>query len=417
MTGTGDLASGLSFVQTICVLLGGGFAAFALVLWAMESGPEGDPDKLRHRLAEGWRDLSGTPWSAIPRRVNGWLVDRLSCLIRFGFEEADRGMAFGGMVLFLLFIVLPGLALLNMLIGGSPFLARYYLLLLAVLAVLNFAGEIKWMKSFDTITSAFLGISLFLVIPVYVLRAFTEMSIHNVFSHAVLKSPLVAVFWYVAAYGIGLAFDTVVRYAGINIRTWPPARFVHGFLAAAPVAFILTFLALLAGHLAVFDQNPARSWTLILASTAGTALSLSAILGIMGMSGGRKTGVLGMTCALGLAFIVSTVISLGVAYGLHFGASGALTWSAATYVLVGLSPDGSRVFLGPDFWVMHLPFLPWIAFIGAIIAGFLGKGIAQAFDRVSLDGLSGGVPARPFHASALLAALFAGVFWSISLLI
>jgi len=51
------------------------------------------------------------------------------------------------------------------------------------------------MKFFNSITSAFLGISLFLVIPVYVLRAFTEMSIHNVFTHAVLKSPLVAVFW------------------------------------------------------------------------------------------------------------------------------------------------------------------------------------------------------------------------------
>ena len=44
------------------------------------------------------------------------------------------------MVFFLLFIVLPGLALVNMLTGGSPFLVRYYLLLLAVFAFLNFTG-------------------------------------------------------------------------------------------------------------------------------------------------------------------------------------------------------------------------------------------------------------------------------------
>jgi cytochrome c biogenesis factor len=85
--------------------------------------------------------------------------------------------------------VLPGLAFLNMLFGGSSYLVKYYLLLLAIFAFLNFAGEIKWMKTFNTLTSVFLGISLFIVIPVYVLYAFTEMSINNVFSHAVLKSP------------------------------------------------------------------------------------------------------------------------------------------------------------------------------------------------------------------------------------
>lgn len=273
------------------------------------------------------------------------------------------------------------------------------------------------MRSFNTLTSAFLDISLFIVIPVYVLRAFTEMSIHNVFSHAVLKSPLVAVFWYLAAYGVGMAFDTIVRYAGINIGTWPPARFVHGFLAVVPVAFVLTFLALLAGHLAVFDQNPVRSWTLLLVSTGVTALSLTTILGIMGMSGGRKTGVLGMTWALGLGLILSSVLSLAVAYGMHFGAREALTWSGATYVLVGFSPDGSRLFLSPDFWVMHLPFLPWFAFIGAIVAGFFGKGIALIIERISSDGLQVEVQARPYFASALLSATFAGVSWSISYLI
>jgi len=242
------------------------------------------------------------------------------------------------------------------------------------------------MKFFNSITSAFLGISLFLVIPVYVLRAFTEMSIHNVFTHAVLKSPLVAVFWYLAIYGIGMVFDTAVRYCGKNTLTWPPAHFVHGFLAAVPVAFVLTFLALLAGHLAVFDQNPARFWTLILVSTGGTALSFTIINGIMGLSGGRETGVLSLTRALAIGLIFSAVLSLSVAYGIHFDTNEALTKTASTHVLVGFSPDAGRVFLGPDFWVMHLPFLPWLAFLGAIVGGFLGKGIAHSFERFSAEG-------------------------------
>ena len=141
MNPTGALPSGLSFVHTLFVFLGACFAAFSLVLWAKESGPDGDSGKRRSRLAEGWQALSSTTWFAIPRRVNGWLVGRLGSWIRFGLEEADRGIAFGGMVFFLLFLVLPGLALINMLIGGSPFLVRYYLLLMAVFAFLNFSGE------------------------------------------------------------------------------------------------------------------------------------------------------------------------------------------------------------------------------------------------------------------------------------
>jgi hypothetical protein len=254
--------------------------------------------------------------------------------------------------------VLPGLALVNMLTGGSAFLVRYYLLLLAVFAFLNFAGEIKWMKFFNTITSAFLGISLFLIIPVYVLRAFAEMSIHNVFTHAVLKSPLVAVFWYLAIYGIGIWFDTAVRYCGKNTLTWPPAYFVHGFLAAVPVAFVLTFLALLAGHLAVFDQNPVRSWTLILVSTGGTALSFTIIHGIMVLSGGREIGVLSITRALAIGLIFSTVLSLSVAHGIHFDTKEALTMTASTHVLVGFHRTRAGFFSAPTSGLCICRFSP-----------------------------------------------------------
>jgi hypothetical protein len=100
VSGVVAVVSGLSFVHTLCILLSVGFAAFALVLWAMESGRKGSPDNVRRRLADGWWVLATTPLAVIPRRVNGWLVGRLSCFIRFGFEEADKGIPFGSMVFF-----------------------------------------------------------------------------------------------------------------------------------------------------------------------------------------------------------------------------------------------------------------------------------------------------------------------------
>ncbi|NQV83852.1 MAG: hypothetical protein HQ494_08540 [Rhodospirillales bacterium] len=417
MTGTGNLATGLPFVQMLIVIVGAGFAALGLILWAMESGSEHGSGNRRQRLAGGWRQLSEAPWSATPRRVNGWLVDTIDGLVRSGFEEADKGIAFGGFVMVLLFIILPVLALINMLIGGSAFLFWYYLALLAALAFLNFSGESERLKVLNGLAAVFLGLSLIAIIPVYALRAFTEVSIHNVFSHAVLKSPLIAVLWYLAAYGAGLVMDMAVRFAGGDFRTWPFGRFVHGGLAAMPVAFVLTFAALLAGHLAVFDQNPARSWTLILLSTGTTALSLPAIVRVMGLSRGENSEGLGVSWALGLGFALSTILSLAVAYGMHFDAGGALSWSGAVNVLVGLSPNGERIFLGPDFWVMHLPFLPWLAFVFTIVAGLLAKAIAGGFKMISRVGLSGDAEVRPFLASALLAVGFVAIFWSFAVLI
>ena len=90
MSGLGAVVNGLSFVHTLCILLSVGFAAFALVLWAMESGRKGSPDNVRRRLADGWWVLAKTPLPVIPQRVNGWLVGRLSGFIRFGFEEATK---------------------------------------------------------------------------------------------------------------------------------------------------------------------------------------------------------------------------------------------------------------------------------------------------------------------------------------
>ena len=84
-----------------------------------------------------------------------------------------------------------------------------------------------------------------------------------------------AVFWYVAAYCVGLIFDAVYRYFSWDSKGSVSAKLVYGFLAALPVAYVLVFLALLAGYLAVFEQSPQRSWPLVLFGTGITALSLS----------------------------------------------------------------------------------------------------------------------------------------------
>ncbi|MCH7551225.1 MAG: hypothetical protein IIA35_05945, partial [Proteobacteria bacterium] len=372
--------TGLEFVHSLLVLAGSLLAASGVALWMVETGPGEGLGATRRRWGEGLRNLAGASGLRIPGRLTGWLASRLDALIRAGFVEADMRVAFGGIIFGLLFVFLPLAAAVNALIGGSPFLFWYYLSLLAALVFLNFAGETGRLRALNGMAAAYLGISLIVVIPVYVLRSFTDANINDVFTHSVLKSFLVAVFWYMAAYGAGLIFDAVTRYFGWDAKGSVSAKLVYGFLAALPVAYVLVFLALLAGHLSVFEQSPQRNWPLVLFGTGITALSLSLTLRLMAWAaakGQKNGGGLDLAAAYGGGLILAAGLSLVLGAGANLGEGQALSSAEAWNMLFGLSSDGRRVFLSPDFWLMHLTFLPWLAFVGAVFCGIVVKGVLK----------------------------------------
>lgn len=402
--------TGLDFVHSLLVLAGSLLAASGVALWMVETGPGEGLEATRRRWGEGLRNLAGESWLRIPGCLTGWLASRLDALIRAGFVEADMGVVFSAIVFGLLFVFLPLAAALNAWIGGSPLLFWYYLSLLAVLSYLNFAGETGRLRALNGVAAAYLGISLIVVIPVYVLRSFTDATLYGVFTHSVLKSFLVAVFWYMAAYGAGLIFDAVTRYFGWDAKGSVSAKLVYGFLAALPVAYVLVFLALLAGHLSVFEQSPQRNWPLVLFGTGITALSLSLTLRLMAWAaakGQKNGGGLVLAAAYGGGLILAAGLSLVLGAGAHLGEGQALSSAEAWNMLFGLSSDGRRVFLSPDFWLMHLTFLPWLAFVGAVFCGIVVKGVLKG-----LQFLTGPDAAKqPFLVSAVSCAAGAFLFW------
>ena len=410
MTITDFAPTGLHFVHSLLVLTGSLLAASGVALWMVETGPGDGLGATRRRWSEGLRNVAGASWLRVPGCLTGWLASRLDTLIRAGFVEADMRVAFGGIFFTLFFIFLPLAAALNALIGGSPFLFLYYLSLLAALAYLNFAGETGRFRALNGVAAAYLGISLIVVIPIYVLQSFTDVTLNDVFTHGVLKSFLVAVFWYMAAYGAGLIFDAVTRYFGWDPKDSVSAKLVYGFLAALPVAYVLVFLALLAGHLAVFDQSPFRSWQLVLFGTGITALSLSLTLRLMAWAaakGEKRGGGLALPIAYGGGFLIAAGLSLVLGVGAHLWPGQALSWAEAWNMLFGLSRDGQRVFLNPGFWLMHLAFLPWLAFVGAVVCGFVVKSILKG-----VQFLTGPDAAKqPFLVSAVSCAAGAVLFW------
>ncbi|MEE9318667.1 MAG: hypothetical protein V3U48_10320 [Rhodospirillales bacterium] len=416
---TDFIPTGLPFVQSLLFFLSGFLIATGLALWAFETGPEEGLKNVRRKLGEGWQNLSAAPWGTVLPCMSVWLVKKLENLIRSGFQEADKGIAFGGLVLVLVLVFIPFAATINALIGGSPFLFRYYLLLLAALVILNFAGETGRFRFINALAAAFLGVSLLVIIPFYVLRSFTDVVVH---SQGFLKSLLVALFWYMAAYGAGLVFDTALRFGGLNPNRLSWARFVHGFLAALPVAYILTFLALWFGQRAVLQQDAAQTWQLVLLSIVLTAFSLPVTLRFM--SAGERTGPepkpepdkgnLFVIGAYGAGLAVAVGLSWVLAMGFHFGTDRAYSWGGALNLMVGLTSDGKQVYLGSDFWVSHLPFVPWLLFLAAVVAGYVSKATLQAFHAFAGRGAS---IERPFLASALSCGTMAAVVFVSAVLI
>ncbi len=291
----------------------------------------------------------------------------------------------------------------------------YYLALLAALVFLNFAGETDRLRFLTGLAAVFLGVSLFAVVPIYVLRSFTEVTIH---SPGFLISLLVALFWYVAAYGAGLMLDAGLRFRGLDPGRLRSARFAHGFLAALPLAYVLTFLGLQAGQLAAMEPSPAQTWQLALLSIGLTAFSLPLTLQVMGASvadaGSRRGAGLAVAGAYGLSLLAAAGLSVALAYGIRFGTGGALGWAGAANLLMGLAPDGGRVYLGADFWVTHLPFLPLLGFLFAVLFGTVAKGAVLVFNKVAGPGASFD---QPFLISALSCGGISLLFFGAALLV
>jgi len=404
------MQSGLHLVQFLLTIAGAVLAALGLALWAMETGSEQGQSERRRRLSGNWRSLSQASWGDLIPCLTACLVKKSERLIRLVFQEADQGVGFGGVVIFVLFVFIPIAAALNALIGGSPFLFLYYLSLLVVLALLNFFGEFKGLRFLSSLAAVYLGLSFFIIIPVYVLHSFTDVTINYYFSHSVLKSLLVAVIWYVAAYGIGLMIDAWFRSRGVDPARSPTARFISQFLAALPIAYVLTFLALLAGHLGVLEQSPDRPWQLVVSSTVITALSLPTTILLLGF-GVRNRPMLPawllLTVSLGIVY--SAILALFAYTGTHQD----LSQSGILNVLIGLSPDGRGLYLGSQFWVIHLPFLPTVGVIFIILSAGMVKGVIRGLHVFSNHGA---IFQQPFLISALTCAGWAFLFWVAALM-
>jgi len=402
--------NGLGFLVSLLGALGGamGLAAIAAALIALDSDGKGrSSGRIAGALASLWRAAGEGGWGKAAACGIGLGVAFADRAVRVGFEDVDRTPAMGIVHLGLLFIVIPLAAMVNFAFGGSANLPLGYLAIAAAMAVLVVLGQARSRSGGAAVVNA--GLSLFAfaglmaVVPWYVVVSFSERISHENPGHAFLMSLLIAPFYYVAAYSLMLCLEAVVPGFGPLAAKRPAAVFARRFLAALPVAFLLVFTALLFAQWAVGFEAPVKPLRLLFAAIALTAFSLPASMAIYENAAGR-----GPASILIVTVIGGTVLSglLGMALPVLAGTAGhgLSSIDALVNVLVGLDAGGAGLFLGRDFWLMHLPLLPVLGLLVMAANGVAAKAIATASARLLRRPLAA---ERPNLATSLLFAAWA----------
>ncbi|MDP6788597.1 MAG: hypothetical protein QF830_03105 [Rhodospirillales bacterium] len=393
MTGLWFVAAGLKAAAFVLALA-------AVLLVALQIGQRRDPGGPFHGWLDGvWRTVAATRWGDVARLAADRLLGVANKATAGGFEGADKGPILDTLFIGLMFVVLPGLALLNVVVGGRPNLALVYVAVFAVFAIFNFTAECRTLGPVNGAASLILCCTLYVFVPAYVLRAFADRLLHESVGHAFFESVLVAPLVFILAY----AAMTFMERPGLGAGAPAPAgarTAAHAFLAALPVSFVLFFAALLAGHLAVAEANPARSWTLLVSAMAASATGFAVARALLAAGlGSTRSMALAWACLAGLVAAAGLSAALVVfAYGPAMAPPGP---GEVLNVLAGRSRDGAGPYLGSEFWITHLPFLPMLAVLGAIGGAWLAKIVAFAVTRRP------GAPFRPFTASGLYCAVLA----------
>ncbi len=400
-SGRFGMNDGLSFVSFMLSLTGAltVFCGGAYVLISL------DKEKPDSRLTGLWRCVAGSEWSRLIGDAQKMSLRWMDIVSLTWFEFADKKPALDLLYIGLVFVFVPFAAAVNALLGGSPFLLQAYLVMLTMFAVLVVTSQLNTgnglLAFINATLSLFLGLGLFFGAPLYVLASFTDRILHENISHAFLLSLLICPFYYITAFSFMNYVDSFFGRNPITGRT-PVVVFFHRFLAVVPVAFLLVFLALLLGQLAVKQTVPPRTIQMFIFSVSLSAFSLPATICALSPTLLRG-GLVGSISSLLNGLVTAMGVSIALLYLSYLSTPNELSLAEIVNVLFGLDTTGERVFLGPDFWVMHIPFLPVLG----VLVFCLVSIVAKSLTRVP------GLQNKPYLAMAgLLGLLGVGLFIS-----
>ncbi|NQV56615.1 MAG: hypothetical protein HQ503_12215, partial [Rhodospirillales bacterium] len=258
-----EFLSGMLSVVAVVLLAAGLFLIF------LDLGPPAPADGLRGRLSRAWVQIGGLGWAKLPPVLIKQLIGGVEGYVSIWFTQSEQNTASGGVFLVLVILIIPVAALANALLGGSPILIWVIALAFAGYAALTILGEIRLAAGVRWVLSVILFSVIFFFVPGYVFVSLTERVLHMPIGHALLGSFLIVPLLYFVA-----QFSVLV--SALGARDMPAGALktilndhYPNFAAALPVAYVLVFAALLAGHLSAEETALPMTWRMLLVALAG----------------------------------------------------------------------------------------------------------------------------------------------------
>lgn len=355
------MISGIQFVESILFWMGMSLLFLAFISACMESRHSNDIDHVRLRIGAKLGHLVEVPLNSLMVLSLRFFRDAVDRAVSEMLSEFDVSPFAASVVMAILTILLPSAALINALLGGSPFLLSMYVCIAIAIFVMG-------LKQYGHGSSYALGGLTLLATfgwlvfgPMYAVHSLTDHILPGTFSHAVLGSIFVAAILYAGCAGTWMfyrSFRTAKNLTHVDV-------FVARFLFAVALMYMLYWFGLLAGHFATNDPSPTRGWPELLVVVGLGAFSFAAIMAAV------EWGVREHRRGHGLAVMFS---------GLVLSMAGAVAISGITAQALPFwlrlwhrHFSYNDIVLDASFWTSHTPFGIW----GIMLSGLLFTGMAR----------------------------------------
>lgn len=254
-------------------------AACGLFLVFLDINPAlAEPSPMRLRLGRAFRGIASMRFADAPRAAVETIVRAGDRFIFYWFEQSERNVATSGAFTLVVLVAIPVAAVLNWLRGGSPFLVGVILACLVGFAALAVLSEMRRAPRIAAALTPVLAATVLLFVPGYVFVSLTDRMLHTPIGHAALFSIIVVPLLYLVCHsavlvGVGAGGAPVP-----SLQAGVPRRLATLFVAAGPIAFLLVFVCLVLGHVAMPEAPVPATWRVLLAGVGAGALSATAIL-------------------------------------------------------------------------------------------------------------------------------------------
>ena len=364
------IIEGLQFLQFLLVTMATPFLAIAMGLVLVGISASEDFEQFRSRFNGVLSPILKTDWEQLPYRALSSLVATFNKYLDYWFRQSENNILVDGLFILIILIGIPIGSVINLLMGGTEFLFILVVSVVTAFVTLAVTGETLRLRSISPALSIFIFLALFLFLPGYVFYSSTGYILGLDVGHAAIGCLLIAPFLYLTCQSLSLGIVQLFNTQKDHHTGKHTEQLITSFLAVLPLSYILVFAAFLAGQFATPEQPLPINWPTLLSSMISFGFCVSLTYSLLSWAANSRNFLPNLV-AIFLSGIICILSGFAITW---FGFSPeTVTVMGLFYMMLGMSPEGDIIRLGPLFWVTHITSVPLVIIIGSTILTYLTR--------------------------------------------